>query len=244
MLIGAGIVGIAVGIIVLCIEYRTNWFARTLISPSKKQARIKSSAKQLPSQKTNLTKGRRNSYTSISNFLKKKWWIGVGALAGVMLLILAIAQFILPGFGNQVASPPPSDIGVNSQQTPQPSEEPAIKYREHPSPTEIKNEIEVQPLLQQKNTGDSFVGLKVQWQLILASIDTSYSDPNMITLVLWEESSLFPDVKCDIDIREYPESNRAKQGDGVFVKGEISKAEKYHIELINCTVEFDLQEYN
>ncbi len=240
ILIGAGIVGIVVGIIVLCIEYRTNWFARSLISSSKNQARIKSSSKQLPSKKPNLTKGRRSPYTSISGFLQKKWWLGVGSLAGVILLILAIAQFTSPGgFGNPIVSPPPSGIKENAQQTPQASEEPSIEYREHPSPIEIQEQIEGQPLLQQKNTGDSFVGLKVQWHLKLFSVYTDNSDPNVITITLVEESSLYPDVSCNIDIREHPEVKIAKRGIGVFVKGEISKVEPYHLKLISCVIKFD-----
>lgn len=179
-------------------------------------------------------------WKSISSFLQRKWWVGVGALAGVILLILAITQFTLPGgFGSRIVSPPPSDMKGNSPPTIQQSEKPSTDYREHPSPIEIKDQILGQPLLQQKNTGDSFIGLNVQWHLKLFGISTTNSDPNVITLDLVEGSSLYPAVICNIDIREHPEIKIAKQGIGVFVMGEISKAEPYRLELINCVIKLD-----
>jgi len=239
--IAGGIVaGIVVGIILLYIQYHTNWFARPFTSSSKKQARIKSSPKQLPSKKPDLTKDRRNQYTSISGFLKKEWWVGVSGLVGTILVILGIIQVILPGgFGNRIVSPPPSDIKENSQQPPQQSEEPSIEYREHPTPSEIKDEIGGLPPYQQDKAGDNYVGLKVQWHLRLFLTFTSDSDPNVIKIALVEDSSLSPTVWCNIDIREHPEIKTTDQYSGVFVKGEISRAKQFEIELINCTVKID-----
>lgn len=234
--IGVGIVGI----ILLLIEYRTKWFARSLTSSNKKQSRIKSSPKQPPLEKPDVANGHRNPFTYISGFLQKKEWLGAGVLVGIILIILGIIQIIFPGgFSNRIISPPPSNIKENPQQTVQQSEKPATEYREHPSPIEIKNQILGEPLLQQENAANSFIGLRVQWQLELFSVSKNNSDPNLITIDLVEESYTYPDVLCNIDIREYPEIKIAKKGNGVFVQGEISRLTPYTIELINCTVRFD-----
>ena len=183
------------------------------------------------------TKGRNGK---ILEFLSKRWWAGLGVMA---LIILGIMQLVMPGgLGRAVGCSqqiPQQSEEPSTEQIPQQSEEPSTEYREHPSPSEIKDEIRRQPLLQQENTGDSFIGLKVQWHLKLNIIYSTNSDSNIIRIGLEEESNLYPDVRCDIDIREHPEIKRAKEGDGVFVKGEISRVEWHSIDLIDCIVEFD-----
>lgn len=212
-----------------------------------KSSSVEASAENPLLQKTNLRENKQNPSPEIKGikrkipeFLSRRWWTGVGVLAAIIISIIGLV--VSGGFGRGVGCSqqiPQQSEEPSTEQTPQQSEEPSTEYKEHPSPSEIKDEIEKQPLLQQKNTGDSFIGLKVQWHLKLFSIFTSNSDPNVIKLDLVEGSRLYPGVSCNIDIREHPEIKRAKQGVGVFVKGEISKATGTSIDLINCTVKFD-----
>ena len=231
ILIAAGIV---VGIILLCVEYRTKWFARSPTSSNKKQSRVKSSPTEI--------KGRNRK---ILEFLSKRWWAGVGVF---VIIILGILSLVIPGGLGR-------GVGCSQQipqQMPQQSEEPSteyvehpspeetsIEYREHPTPSEIKNEIGGLPPYQQDKAGDNYVGLKVQWHLKLLLTFTSDSDPNVIKIALTEDPSSFPTVWCNIDIREHPEIKTTDQYSGVFVKGEISRAKQFEIELINCTVKID-----
>lgn len=170
-------------------------------------------------------KGRKRK---IPEFLSRRWWAGVGVLAGITISIIALV--VSGGFGREVGC---------SRQIPQQSEEPSTEYREHPSPSEITDEIRRQPLFQQDKAGDYYIGLKVQWHLKLAIVYSTNSDSNITKIGLTGESNMHPYVNCNIDIREYPEIKTVKGGTGVFVKGEISRVELSSIDLINCIVEFD-----
>jgi len=172
----------------------------------------------------------------IGSFLKKNWLIGVTLLVAV-ILILGIKQ--LSHFNGQIISIPPSDNKESAQQITEQIRTPPPEYNDHPTPIEIKQEILKQPFLLQQSAGASFIGLYVQWHLELWNITTISSDPNTIILSLVTPSTYYPDIKCFVDLREHPEFKRAKQGTGIFVKGKISNAEAYSIELINCIMKID-----
>lgn len=109
-------------------------------------------------------------------------------------------------------------------------------FKKSLSPMEIVEEIKKQPLLRKEIAGESYVGLKVEWQLTLWALHTV--DANTVRLMMFC-SKRYPWVYCTVNVLEHPEVKIAKEGAGVWVAGEISKVEGHDITLIDCTIEFN-----
>ena len=112
------------------------------------------------------------------------------------------------------------------------------RYREQPYPGEIFYLTNQLPLIQRSEARNNYVGLRVKWR---GTIQNLYLDNgDVVALVLDandHDTSAY--IRFKVNISEYPELRNAKNGDEIWVYGEIKSVGNADIELLNCRIELD-----
>jgi hypothetical protein len=112
------------------------------------------------------------------------------------------------------------------------------RYREQPYPGEIFHLTNQLPLIQRSEARNNYVGLRVKWR---GTIQNLYLDSNnFVAFVLdVKDHDVSAYVRFKVKNSEYPELRNAKDGDGIWVYGEIKSVGNVDIELSNCRIELD-----
>jgi hypothetical protein len=156
--------------------------------------------------------------------------IVIAILAGVVLLVI---EYRTKWFAKSLSArdrESPTEV----RDTPPTS---SRGYREHPSPREVIEEIEKLPPFQRETAEEHYTGLRVKWRT--AYLDVLRKEGNRATLVMRDESHVYPAIVCEIDTSEYPEARTAKSGHKVWVSGEIARVDGHTIYLSSSTAVFD-----
>ncbi len=113
------------------------------------------------------------------------------------------------------------------------------EYREKPYPGEIFNITNQLPLLQRHEARNKYAGIKVKWHGKIQSLYLERHD--IIALTIWAENydNTSTSVYFKIKISKHPEVKAAKDGDRLWVFGEIKYVDNADIELKNCEIKLD-----
>ena len=112
------------------------------------------------------------------------------------------------------------------------------RYRDQPYPGEIFYLTNQLSLIQRNEARNNYVGLRVKWRGKIQNLYLDNSD--VVALVLDvndHDTSAY--IRFKVKISEYPELRNAKNGDGIWVYGEIKSVGNADIELLNCRIELD-----
>ena len=112
------------------------------------------------------------------------------------------------------------------------------RYREKPYPGEIFHLTNQLPLIQRSEARNNYIGLKVKWRGTIQNLYLANND--LVALVLdVKDHDTSAYVRFKVKILECPELKNAKDGDGIWVWGEIKSVGNVDIELSNCQIELD-----
>lgn len=105
---------------------------------------------------------------------------------------------------------------------------------------QIEKAITEAPPLQRDNIKESFKGIKVAWDCYLRG--ASKVDNDTVSLRMWisnapKEGPLCT-IWCKVSLKDYGELNILPEGTKIRIQGEIAKADRFDIELVNVKLLF------
>jgi hypothetical protein len=95
-------------------------------------------------------------------------------------------------------------------------------------PSEIIENIENYPILQEEAAKKRYIGSWVEWHSILVNI---YNKDNDIVDVVLRGDCSFPLISCVVSLKKYEKLKALKKGVSIKVRGKISKIDQIAIQL-------------
>ena len=83
---------------------------------------------------------------------------------------------------------------------------------------------------------EAFIGKKVQWQVTLQHIRPVRGVSQRRARLMLLDRGHEPWIYCDVDLAQYPELDRAQQGQAVAVAGEIAEVSGKEITLTEAVL--------
>lgn len=224
------LIGLAIVVVGLLLEYRTRFFARALESVRDKRdsaGKVVNLTVQTPSQ---------NSSASIQEVKINQ----VEKLVINQPQRVTEAQSVgVPSVVEHRTHPTSVDMAeAKSVDGPFVAEE----YSKSPLPLEIGAAIDAVPLFQQEMVAKCYVGLKVEWLLPFEhvhpySLVSTMADVYTVCLIPASTVGLY--VYCEqVDLSKYPQFKTLRSHSQVWVAGEISEIKPAMVYLKNCEFRF------
>jgi hypothetical protein len=113
------------------------------------------------------------------------------------------------------------------------------QYKERPLPSEVIDQINNLPVLQQTSASSSYIGIKVIWQTTLCTIDIRKVEKKDIAHLMMRDRGTYPWIYCDVELSNYPELKIMKEGHEIWVRGEIKEVDGNVIYLDHSDLKFE-----
>ncbi len=111
------------------------------------------------------------------------------------------------------------------------------------TPKGIIDDLRNTPPYQRQDKAKYYIGSKVKWKLYLSHVEISEGDTAQFAMSTFNttdnvkpDNAYYTSITCEIEVSNYPQLKRAKEGTEVLVSGEIADVDILHISLSNVSL--------